>query len=111
MRRLSDPYTRVQAPSGFNYTPSKFQRRMTDQARDADPWHTPEKKRANWRYLAALVLLVAAAVIGLTGCSKDEAGAISAAEAKRSAAGALACPGMTAIWIDDKTVQCLKETK
>lgn len=111
MKKFSDPYTRVQAPAGFNYTPSTFQRRMTDQARDAVAFHAPEKKRADWRYLAALVLLAMAALVGLTGCSKAEAVAVTAADAKRAAAGAWACPGMTAVWLDSKTVQCLKEVK
>ena len=66
-------------------------------------------------YIAALVLLAMAALVGLTGCSKADgdapgsSAAVQLAEAKRAAAGAWACPGMAAIWIDDKTIQCLKE--
>lgn len=107
MRKFSEPSARVYAPTGFNYTSERFKRRMTDKARDADPWHKPEKKRGGWRYLAALALLCAAAVLAMTGCSKYEP--VSMADAKRAAAGAWACPGMHASWIDDKTVHCLKE--
>lgn len=107
MTLFSEPGARVCAPSGFNYTPERFKRRMTDKARDADPWHKPEKKRGGWRYLAALVLLGMAVTAALTGCSKTEP--VSMADTKRAAAGAWACPGMTAVWLDEKTVQCLKE--
>lgn len=107
MRQLSAPYTRVQAPAGLNTTPETFKRRMSDTVRDADPWHKPEKKRGGWRYLAALVLLCAAAVLALTECSKTEP--VSMADAKRAAAGAWACHGMHAEWISDKEVMCLKE--
>ena len=117
MRHISAPYTRVQAPAGLNATPETFKRRMSDKARDADPWHKPEKKRGGWLYLGALVLLAIAAFIGLTGCSKADddspgsSAAVQLAEAKRAAAGAWACPGMHAEWLDEKTVQCLKEVK
>lgn len=107
MTKLSAPHARVYLPAGHNHTNATFKRRMTNQARDADPWHKPEKKRSGWRYLAALVLLVMAVTVALTGCSKAEP--VSMADAKRAAAGALACPGMAAVWLDDKTVQCLKE--
>lgn len=117
MRRLSAPYTRVPTPASINYTPERFKRRMTDMARDADPWHKPEKKRGGWLYLGALVLLAMAGLIGLTGCSKSDddapgsSAAVQLADAKRAAAGAWACPGMHAEWLEEKTVQCLKEVK
>lgn len=118
MRQLSAPYTRVQAPAGLNTTPETFKRRMSDKARDADPWHKPEKKRGGWRYLVAAVIAGAAAVMALTGRvpvdeddSPSSTASVQMAEIKRAAAGAWACPGMHAEWISETEVMCLKETK
>lgn len=67
----------------------------------------PAPKRA-LLFLALLILLVCA---GLTGCSAQAADAptTTAADIKRAAAGAWACPGMHANWLSDTEVQCLKE--
>lgn len=119
MRQLSEPYTRVQAPAGLNYTPETFKRRMSDTVRDADPWHKPEKKRGGWRYPVAAVIAGAAAVMALTGCAPVEeeddspgsTASVQMAEIKRAAAGAWACPGMHSEWISETEVMCLKETK
>jgi len=48
---------------------------------------------------------------GLAGCSAQaaDAPATTAADLKRAAAGAWLCPGMAAVWLDEVTVQCLKE--
>ena len=107
----------IPTPAGHNHTTEVFKRTLSEasflcNAEDTISIHKMKvKKRGGWRYLAALVLLAMAAFIGLTGCSKAEAVAVTAADAKRAAAGALACQGMTAVWLDEKTVQCLKEVK
>lgn len=109
MRELSAPYTRVQAPEGFNYTPETFKRRMTDKARDADPWHKPEKKRGGWRYPVATVIACAAVVIFMTGC--DQRNYEDFPIEKVSLAAKQACDGATAIWVDSATIECVKEMK
>lgn len=102
----------IPTPADHNHTTDVFKRTLAEasflcNADDSVALHKPEKKRGGWRYLAALVLLGMAVTVALTGCSKAEP--VSMADAKRAAAGAWACPGMTVVWIDDKTVQCLKE--
>lgn len=70
------------------------------------------KKPAPTRAFAFLVLLGLLACIWLTGCSAQAADApttTAAADLKQIARDAFACPGMTAIWLDSQTVQCLKE--
>lgn len=69
------------------------------------------KKPAPTRALLFLVLLILLVCAGLTGCSAQAADspATTAADLKRAAAGAWACPGMHAEWLDAHTVQCLKE--
>ena len=111
----------IQTPAGHNHTTEVFKRTLSEasflcNAEDTISIHKMKvKKRGGWLYLCALVLLAMAAFIGLTGCSKADddspgsSAAVQLAEAKRAAAGAWACPGMAAIWIDDKTIQCLKE--
>jgi hypothetical protein len=69
------------------------------------------KKPAPTRALLFLVLLLIVLCTGLAGCSAQAADTTvaTAADLKRAAAGAWLCPGMTAVWLDEKTVQCLKE--
>lgn len=69
------------------------------------------KKPAPTRALLFLALLLIMLCTGLAGCSAQAADApiTTATEIKQMAKDAFACPGMTAIWLDDKTVQCLKE--
>ncbi|MDR0215941.1 MAG: hypothetical protein LBJ15_18360 [Comamonas sp.] len=69
------------------------------------------KKPAPKRALLFLALLVLFACAGLAGCSAQAADAPTdtATDLKRAAAGVWACPGMTAVWLDEATVQCLKE--
>jgi len=71
------------------------------------------KKPATMRALLFLALLIVLVCAGLAGCSARAADTppTTAADLKRAAAGVWACPGMTAIWLDSQTVQCLKETK
>ena len=113
----------IPTPTGHNHTTEVFKRTLSEasflcNAEDTVAIHKMKvKKRGGWLYLAALVLLAIAAFIGLTGCSKADddspgsSAAVQLAESKRAAASAWACPGMTAVWLDEKTVQCLKEAK
>ena len=64
-----------------------------------------------WIVLAVLVLVLGI-VAGLAGCSAQAADApttTAAADIKQIARDAFACPWMTAVWLDEVTVQCLKE--
>ena len=72
-----------------------------------------KKKPAPTRALLFLALLVLFVCVGLAGCSAQAADAptTTAADLKQMAKDAFACPGMHAEWLDDKTVQCLKEEK
>ena len=74
------------------------------------------KKPAPTRALLFLVLLLLIVLCtGLAGCSTSDSiqsqpnPSNSMDDLKRAAAGAWACPGMTAVWLDEATVQCLKE--
>lgn len=69
------------------------------------------KKPAPTRALLFLALLILLVCSALSGCSAQaaDAPAGTAADLKRAAAGAWACPGMTAVWLDEATVQCLKD--
>ena len=69
------------------------------------------KKPAPTRALLFLLLLSLFVCAGLAGCSAQAADAptTTAADLKRAAAGAWLCPGMAAVWLDEVTVQCLKE--
>lgn len=68
---------------------------------------TFRRKSGAGLWLAAAVLV--AATLALSGCSGAEAQerSASASELRRAAAGLWSCPGMTAVWLDDSTVQCL----
>lgn len=113
----------IPTPAGHNHTTEVFKRTLSEasflcNSEDTVAIHKMKvKKRGGWLYLAALVLLAIAALVGLTGCSKADddshgsSAAVQLADAKRAAAGAWACTGMTAVWLEEKTVQCLKEVK
>lgn len=73
------------------------------------------KKPAPTRALLFLVLLALFVCTGLAGCSTSDSTQFqpnpsnSMDDLKRAAAGAWLCPGMAAVWLDEVTVQCLKE--
>lgn len=69
------------------------------------------KKPAPTRALLFLALLILLMCSALSGCSAQAADAPAATttDLKRAAAGAWLCPGMHAEWLDEATVQCLKE--
>ena len=70
------------------------------------------KKPVPKRALLFLALLLIVLCTGLAGCSAQAADApitTTAADLKQIARDAFACPGMTAVWLDEVTVQCLKE--
>lgn len=79
-------------------------------ARQAVAFHRPSKRSPRWPLVLA-ALLAGAALAMLAGCSAQAADtpATTAADLKRAAAGAWLCPGMTAVWLDPQTVQCLKD--
>lgn len=69
------------------------------------------KKPAPTRALLFLALLALFVCAALAGCSAQAADTpvATAADFKQAAAGAWLCPGMTAVWLDSQTVQCLKD--
>lgn len=98
-----------------NTTTSRFKRTLADAfpagtQRIEVPRRFPLPNRPRAWLISALIALIA---ITLTGCSGAEAQVvpISKSELRRAAAGEWNCPGMTAVWIDETTVQCLKETQ
>ena len=108
---------RMHFPSDVNPEPEATFKRGMAQAFPADPHLTPAPRRFPvpnrpdlWLGAALLVLIT----LAMSGCGSAEAqpasASISAADIKRAAAGAWHCPGMHAEWIDETTVQCLKES-
>ena len=98
-----------------NSTTARFKRTLADAfpagtQRIEEParFHLPNRPGA-W-LISALIALIA---ITLTGCSGAEAQVkpITKSELRRAAAAEWNCPGMTAVWIDETTVQCLKEAQ
>lgn len=108
---------RMHFPSDVNPEPEATFKRGMAQAFPADPHLTPAPRRFPvpnrpdlWLGAALLVLIT----LAMSGCGSAEAqpasASISAADIKRAAAGAWHCPGMHAEWLDETTVQCLKES-
>lgn len=106
---------RVSFPTGVCADPSvKYRRTLAEafpcDARQAVAIHSfPAKKHVACLLISALLVLLAALI--LNGCSGAEAQEMptSQPELRRAAAAVFYCPGMTAIWLDESTVQCLKE--
>lgn len=69
---------------------------------------TPARLHAGRWLISALLVLVALVLAGCSGAEAQEK-MPSPADLRRAAADAWNCPGMTAIWLDEATVQCLKE--
>lgn len=106
----------IPTPADHNHTTEVFKRTLSSasflcNAADSVALHKTKKakSKSRWLYRTAMAVAACAALIVLTGCGKPEP--VTLADAKRTAAGAWACPGMTAVWLDEKTVQCLKEKK
>lgn len=107
---------RVSPPTAsHNDTTARFKRSLADAfpagtQRIEFPRRFPLPNRPGPWVISALLALIA---ITLTGCSGAEAQVqpISKSELQRAAAGEWNCPGMTAVWIDETTVQCLKEAR
>lgn len=105
---------RVPFPAGVCADPdAKYRRTLAEafpcdarQAVAVQRFPTPNRPGA-W-LISALVVLVALALAGCSGAEAQERGP-SAADLKRTAASAWNCPGMHAEWLDESTVQCLKE--
>ena len=106
---------RVSPPTeSHNDTTARFKRSLADAfpagtQRIEEPARFRLPNRPGAWLISALIALIA---ITLTGCSGAEAQVvpISKSELRRAAAGEWNCPGMTAVWIDETTVQCLRET-
>lgn len=107
---------RVSFPADVNPEPeAKFSRRMAE-AFPFDPHLTPETRafpvpnRPGAWLIAALLVTMCLALSGCSGAEAQErTTSASPTELKRAAASAWNCPGMHAEWLDDTTVQCLKE--
>lgn len=66
------------------------------------------KKHAGRLLISAMLVVVSLVLAGCSGAEAQERG-VSAADLQRAAANAWNCPGMHAEWLDEFTVQCLKE--
>ena len=108
---------RMHFPSDVNPEPEATFKRGMAQAFPADPHLTPAPRRfpvPNRPGFWLGAALLAVSTLSLYGCGSAEAqpasASITAADIKRAAAGAWHCPGMHAEWLDETTVQCLKES-
>ena len=105
---------RVSFPTDVCADPSVKYRRTLAEAFPCDARQAiaiqgfPAKKHTGRWLISALLLAVALILSGCSGAEAQERGA-SAADLQRAAAGAWNCPGMHAEWLDEFTVQCLKE--
>lgn len=72
----------------------------------AAPQRVPIPNRPTPWLIAAVLVLICLTLSGCGGAEAQERSA-SASELRRAAAGMWLCPGMTAVWLDDSTVQCL----
>lgn len=106
----------IPTPADHNHTTEVFKRTLASasflcNASESVTLHKTKRgnSKSRWLYRVALVLVAGAALMVLAGCSKPEP--VMMADAKRAAAGALACPGMHAEWISETEVMCLKEKK
>lgn len=73
------------------------------------PQRRRKKPTVKWvLFFLALLLLC---LLALAGCSAEaaEGQPVTLQDIKRSAASAWLCPGMVAVWLDEQTVQCLRD--
>lgn len=107
---------RVSPPAeSHNDTPARFKRTLAEAfpagtQRIGVPRRISLPNRAGAWLISALIAFIA---ITLTGCSGAEAQVkpLTKSELRRAAAGEWNCPGMTAVWIDETTVQCHKDAQ
>lgn len=106
----------IPTPADHNHTTEVFKRTLASasflcNAADSVALHKTKKgtNKSRWVYRMALAVSACAALIALIGCSKPDPATLT--DAKRAAAGAWACPGMHAEWINETEVMCLKEKK
>lgn len=77
-------------------------------AAEAVTIYRPARRIRYGRWLS--LALLAVVLVALSFYDRGVIGSVpTAKELKTAAAGAWACPGMHAEWIDEHTVQCLKE--
>jgi len=112
----NDLAIRMPFPAGVCADPDAKYRRTLAEAFPSDARQAvamqsfPTKKdTARWLISAVLVLLISLVLSGCSGAEAQEV-PVSPQELRRAAAAAFYCPGMTAVWLDESTVQCLKET-
>lgn len=116
----------IPTPADHNHTTEVFKRTLASasflcNAAESVAVHKTKKGKGIgvWLYRAALALVAGAALVALTGCSKEQPeedtyeskALVQMAEVKRAAAGAWACPGMHAEWTSETEVMCLKEKR
>jgi len=107
---------RVSPPTeSHNDTTARFKRSLADAfptgtQRIELPRRFPLPNRARAWLISALIAFNA---LTLTGCSGAEAQVVplTKSELSRAAAGEWNCPGMTAVWIDESTVQCFRDAQ
>ncbi|MNZ90134.1 hypothetical protein D3C78_1090880 [compost metagenome] len=103
---------RVPFPANVNPEPdANFARGMadafpSDPHLSAAPRRFPIPTRPTPWLIAAMLVLICLTLSGCGGAEAQERSA-SASELRRAAAGLWLCPGMTAVWLDDSTAQCL----
>ena len=106
----------IPTPADHNHTTEVFKRTLASasflcNAQDTIAIHKmpKAKSKGRWFYRAAVAMAAGAVLIALTGCEKAER-MPAPVSAKVAALSVFYCPGMAAVWLDDKTVTCLKET-
>lgn len=71
------------------------------------------RKKPTVKWALLFLALLAPCLLVLSGCSasaaEPKAPALSMHEIQKAVAGAWLCPGMVAVWLDEQTVQCLRD--
>lgn len=103
---------RMTVPAGHNQTTRCYKRSTSEaflcNAEEAQAFHYFPKKRRPGRWLAAIILGLI--VIALAGCAKSQAQPFPVSQERAIPKGVCA-KGDVGIWVDETTVQCLKESK
>lgn len=99
---------RMPFPADVNPQPeAKFYRQSSEafrcNASEAVTVHSFPKKTRHGRWLTVALLCIFA--LALAGCSAEESPALTS----RDKGAALACEGMTAVWISETEHECFKE--
>lgn len=99
---------RMTVPAGHNQTTRCYKRTTNTaflcNAEEAQAFHYFPKKKRPGRWLAAVILGLI--VIALVGCAKHKA-----QEVPRAIPKGVCAKGDVGIWLDETTVQCVKEKR